>query len=85
MPRGRPIYSYPDPHSALIAEVALSLGVNRSTISIWRSRHCVSHIWRLPIYREVRRRGIDLPDEAFDRFAEPPGEPSRRMTRKRRR
>ena len=69
MSRGRPMHRYPDPHSALIAEVALSLGAKPRTISIWRSRHSVPYAWRLPIYREARRRGIDLPDEAFDRFS----------------
>ena len=32
----------------------------------WRS---LSHNWRLPIYREARRRGVDLPDAAFNHFA----------------
>src|ERR1700686_1174768 len=85
MLRGRPTYRYPDPHSALIAEIALLLGVKPTTIGMWRSRHCVSHLWRLPIDREARGRGIDLPDEAFDRFTLQEGEPPRRMARKRRR
>jgi hypothetical protein len=69
MLRGRPTYRYPDPHSARIADIALSLGVKPSAISRWRSRHSVSHAWRLPIYREAWRRGVDLPDEVFDRFS----------------
>jgi hypothetical protein len=63
------MHRYPDQNSALIAEIALSLGAKPSAISLWRSRHSVPHAWRLPIYREARRRSVDLPDEAFDRFS----------------
>jgi hypothetical protein len=66
---GRPRYRYSDQYSALTAEIAASIDVPPSAIRIWRSRHQVSHNRRLPIYREARRRGVDLPDAAFNHFA----------------
>lgn len=51
---------------ALIAGLAKDLGVKDAALKKWRQRG-VPHRWRLPLLREAARRGVTLPDEAFER------------------
>jgi hypothetical protein len=49
-----------------ILTIARDLGVSAEARKKWRQRGCVPHRWRLPIMREAKNRGIDLPENVFD-------------------
>jgi hypothetical protein len=52
-----------------ILTIAGDLGVSVEARKKWRQRGCVPHRWRLPIWREAKKRGLKLPENIFDSAA----------------
>jgi hypothetical protein len=50
----------------LIDGIARDLGASAEARKKWRQRGCIPHRWRLPIIREAEKRGIEVPDDAFE-------------------
>ena len=51
-----------------VERLALTLGVKRQAMVMWRYRGAVPHAWRLRLLRAAAGNGVHIPDTIFENF-----------------